>query len=472
MLHSEWIYENIMDSMSEGVITINYEGVITYINTAGIYILGLGDRNIVNMKFAECFLDSRDNVDFVQVFMDAVSDRTVSHEKIIPYNRNGEVRHLRLLTSLLANQEPEKTDVIGVFGDLSDLIELQDALKAMERIEELNKQLNRRNELLQKTFGRYLSDEIVNELTESPQGLTLGGRKRIVTVLMSDLRGFTALCEHIEPEPMILMLNHYLEEMIDAIEKYNGTLIEIEGDGILAVFGALGEDPAHAEHAVAAALSMQSRLTQVNAWNEERGYPNLQMGIGINSGEAIVGNIGSEKRTRFNVIGSQVNLCGRIESYTVDGQVFISPNTRELVSAELTISGRMVVRPKGVEEELELYQIAAIGEPYNLKGRDETREPEPLSEPIPVSFYRLENKHETTIPYFGGIMAVSTDTAVLNTQTPLSVYDNIRINAGGKLLCKVVEEKKDGYLLRYTSIPVGYAEWLIENTEKNNKKKG
>jgi adenylate cyclase len=289
---------------------------------------------------------------------------------------------------------------------------------------------------------------------------------------MSDLRGFTALCEHIEPEPMILMLNHYLGEMIDAIEKYNGTLIEIEGDGMLAVFGALGEDPVHAEHAVAAALSMQSRLTEVNAWNEERGYPNLQMGIGINSGEAIVGNIGSEKRTRFNVIGSEVNLCGRIESYTVDGQVLISPNTRKLVGAELTISRKMVVRPKGVEEELELCQITAIGEPYNLKGRDETREVSLLATPIPVTFYRLENKHENEIPYFGGIMGVGPNTAVLNTQTLLSAYDNIRINAGGKLLCKVVEERKDGYLLRYTSIPIGYSEWLKENFEKNNKTKG
>ena len=472
MLHSEWIYENIMDSMSEGVITVNYQGIITYINTMGISILGLDERNIINRKLEECFLDNPDNMEFVQVFMDTADDRIVPHEKIIPYRRNGEVRFLRLLTSLLANLEPEKTDVIGVFGDLSDLIELKDALKAMGKIEELNRQLNRRNELLQKTFGRYLSDDIVNELTESPEGLTLGGRKRLITVLMSDLRGFTALCEHIEPEPMILMLNHYLGEMIDAIEKYNGTLIEIEGDGILAVFGAPAEDPVHAEHAVAAALSMQARMTGVNAWNEERGYPGLQMGIGINSGEAIVGNIGSEKRTRFNVIGSQVNLCGRIESYTVDGQVLISPNTRELINSELTVSGRMVVRPKGVEEELKLYQIAAIGAPYDVKGRDETREPELLSEPIPVSFYRLYEKHETEEIYFGGIMAVAPNTALLNTRAPVSVYDNIRINAGGKLLCKIVEEKKDGYLVRYTSIPVGYAEWLRENTEKSNKKKG
>jgi adenylate cyclase len=139
----------------------------------------------------------------------------------------------------------------------------------MEQIQRLNSQLELRNRLLQETFGRYLSDEIVHTLLESPDGLALGGKKRFITVLMTDLRGFTLISEQMDVEAVVCMLNHYFSEMVDIIHKHNGTVIEFIGDAVLAIFGAPVEDENHADEAVACAVEMQLIMESVNACKSE-----------------------------------------------------------------------------------------------------------------------------------------------------------------------------------------------------------
>lgn len=241
-----------------------------------------------------------------------------------------------------------------VLSDISELVELRDAIKAMGRIKALNGQLELRNKMLSETFGRCLSDEIVRQQLDTPDGLALGGKKRTLTVMMSDLRGFTAMSERMEAQSLLALLNHYLGEMTEIVQRRNGTIIEFIGDGIMAIFGAPAPSDSHAADAVAAAIEMQSRMEAINAWNRERGYPVLEMGIGINTGEVIVGNIGSEKRTKYGVVGNHINLFGRIESYTVGGQVLISPKTRSMVSEPLDIAMEQEVFPKGVKTPLTL----------------------------------------------------------------------------------------------------------------------
>ena len=114
---------------------------------------------------------------------------------------------------------------------------------------------------------------------------------------------------------------------------------------------------------------MQARIEAINAWNGQRDYPKLEMGIGVNTGEVIVGNIGSEKRTKSGVVGSYVNLCGRIESYTVGGQVLISPETRVRISEPLEIAMEQEVFPKGCAEPLTLSQVTGIGGAYGISCR-------------------------------------------------------------------------------------------------------
>jgi len=461
----ELIRRSIMRDMSEGVMTIGFDGIITYLNRAALKILSRSE-DLIGQSFGASFFDDEENDAFTQTILDAVYDRERTHEAIVPYFTGAEMKQLRMVTSYLTDGA-ERVGVIVVLSDMTELTELRDAVKAMERIRALNDRLELRNKLLSETFGRFFSDEIVRQLLDTPDGLALGGKKRTLTIMMSDLRGFTAISERMDAVDLISMLNRYLGEMTEVIQRRSGTIIEFIGDGIMAIFGAPAPSGTHAADAIAAAVEMQARMEAVNAWNAERGYPELEMGIGLNTGEVIVGNIGSEKRTKYGVVGSQVNLCGRIESYTVGGQVLVSPRTRGMCGAELEIAQEMTVYPKGVEGELVLSQVTGIGAPYHVTARVREIKPQALERPIPVTFRRLDGKHGGTETYRGFIVAAERGGAVLDTDTELAVYDNVRLEAGGELFCKVVEKRDDGcVLLRYTSIPAGYGAWLAGEGEK------
>ncbi|MCZ6876263.1 MAG: adenylate/guanylate cyclase domain-containing protein, partial [bacterium] len=187
----------------------------------------------------------------------------------------------------------------------------------------------RQRDFIRDTFGRYISQEVVDELLSSPDGLKLGGELREVTFLVSDLRGFTALSSRREPGEVIQIVNRFLEPMVDTITHYQGTVDEFQGDGILAFFGAPLASSNDPVRAVACAVAMQRALVEINTEQRRRGLPELHMGIGINTGEVIVGNIGSEKRTKYGALGTPINMAYRIESHTVSGQVLISPSTYE-----------------------------------------------------------------------------------------------------------------------------------------------
>ncbi len=458
----DMIRQHIMRDMSEGVMTIGFDGVIRYLNPAALQILGRSEEELLGQRFALCFFDDESNDDFSQAILDAVYDRTHTHERVVSFFTGAETRQVRMRTSFLTDGET-RIGIIVVLSDMSELLELRDAVKAMERIRALNSQLEMRNQLLNETFGRFLSDEIVRQLLETPDGLALGGKKRSLTILMSDLRGFTAMSEQMDAGDLISMLNHYLGEMTEIIQGRNGTIIEFIGDGIMAIFGAPAPSDTHAADAIAAAVEMEMRMEQVNAWNAARDFPFLEMGIGLNTGEVIVGNIGSEKRTKYGVVGSHVNLCGRIESYTVGGQILISPKTRELAGAELTVAKEMTVYPKGVKGELVLTQVTGIGTPYNVSVRVSDARPVPLPQPIPVCFHLIEGKHGDRRLCYGGIVAIAHDGAVLDSAMGLNIFDNVQIEAGGKLFCKVLDQTDAGWLLRFTSVPAGYGAWLTEH---------
>jgi adenylate cyclase len=231
----------------------------------------------------------------------------------------------------------------------------------------------------------------------------------------------------------------------------------------MAIFGAPVFSEDHASDAAAAAIEMQATMAQINLWNRERSYPRLEMGIGLNTGEVIVGNIGSEKRTKYGVVGSQVNLCGRIESYTVGGQVLISPKTRSLVDADLEIAQEMEVFPKGVKEALKLSQVTGIGAPYDLHCAEEIEAPAPLTQKINVCFAALVSKHGSVPDHAGAFTALSETGAILQTELPLNPFDNLKIEAGGELFAKVIRREGEGWLLRFTALPAGFAAWRAEN---------
>lgn len=465
MQNADIIQNYIMRDMSEGVMAISFDGTIDYLNPAAADILEKQAGELTGRPFAVCFFDYEENDAFNQAILEAVYDRSCTHENIVGYFTGSATKQLHVKTSFLRN-EGTAVGIVCVISDVSELSELRDALKAMERIRMMNSQLELRNKLLSETFGRFLSDEIVRQLLETPDGLMLGGKKRSLTVLMSDLRGFTALSERMEPQKLLDMLNHYLGEMTEIIQKRNGTIIEFIGDGIMAVFGAPAQSAVHAEEAVAAAVEMQSRMAQVNEWNAVKGYPDLQMGIGIHSGEMIVGNIGSEKRTKYGVVGNNVNLAGRIESYTVGGQVLISPQTYAQIKAELTVADEQTVLPKGHDLPMLLRSIIGIGAPYCLSYQQESKALHPLAVPVSVPFFRISDKHVDSIPQEGYFTALSESEAVLQTARSLSLFDNLQLEiCGEKLFAKVLSQAAGGYSLRFTSLPECFTEWYNKVTQ-------
>ena len=151
------------------------------------------------------------------------------------------------------------------------------------------------------------------------------GREAQVTLLMSDLHGFTALAERLEATRVVALLNHYLSGMIEITQRSGGTIDDIIGDAILVVFGAPVAMPDAAQRAVVCALEMQKAMLGVNEHNFQKGWPEIGIGIALHTGEAVVGNIGSTKRSKYGVVGQPVNLTARIESFTVGGQVLVSP---------------------------------------------------------------------------------------------------------------------------------------------------
>ena len=249
----------------------------------------------------------------------------------------------------------------------------------------------RQRDFIRNAFGRYVSPEVAKTLLESPDGLRLGGEKRRITVLMSDLRGYTRFAEHGDPAGVMAVLNDYLGRMADIVIAHGGTINEFIGDAIFAVFGAPVEHEDHAERAAAAALAMQRAMAPLNAENAARGRPRFEMGIGLHTGEAVVGNIGSEQRTKYAVVGAAVNLAARVEGCTVGGQVLITAETLERLGDLAETAPPIHAELKGLDAPVALYELRAVRGRWaqRLDAADETAVPVAL----PLSGAIFEGKH-------------------------------------------------------------------------------
>jgi adenylate cyclase len=330
--------------------------------------------------------------------------------------------------------------------------------------EESKAKLEEMTLLLKKMFGRYLSTEVMNTLIENPSALELGGERRRVTIMMTDLRGFTALSERLEPEQVVQMLNSYFEIMVEVVLKYNGTINEIIGDALLVIFGAPQDMSDRAQRAIACAIEMQSAMAEVNVQNREKGLPELEMGIGLNETEVIVGNIGSSKRSKYAVVGSGVNMTSRIESYTVGGQILISESVRREVGNILRIDRQREVLPKGAETSFIIYQVGGISGQYNLVLEEKGLSMATLTQELPILFTVFEDKKIEKKGIEGTMVQLSEKSAVVSLGVLLEPMTNLKMNledvdeklASYDFYGKVVEHSvKNGnhHTLRFTSVP-------------------
>jgi len=223
-----------------------------------------------------------------------------------------------------------------------------------------------RNEFITKVFGQYVTSEVAEAVLSNDGPLTFGGERRLVTVLMADLRGFTPMSEILSPEEVVDALNVFLSTMTNVVMKYGGSIDNFIGDAIMAVFGVPISKPDDAARAVACAIEMQNSMPTVNAEIAGRGLPDLLMGIGLSTGEAVAGNIGSEMRVKYSVIGSTVNLAARIEGIADGGQIFTSQPTFDDVCEIVHTSGHLNVKLKGLSQPAPIYEITGIAGQYDV----------------------------------------------------------------------------------------------------------
>lgn len=226
-----------------------------------------------------------------------------------------------------------------------------------DREELYRQQLERNEKFIRATFGRYLSDEIVTDILERPEGLELGGDLRRVSIMMSDIRGFTTLSENLAPAQVVTLLNRYLGTMTDIIMAHHGTIDEFIGDAILAVFGAPQRRDDDADRAVRCALAMQTAMRDINARNTAEGFPTLHTGIAINTGDVIAGNIGSERRSKYGFVGHPMNVTSRIEDITRGDEILISDSTLRALKGDFTLGRSRELNVRGIDETIVVHQV-------------------------------------------------------------------------------------------------------------------
>ena len=420
---AQYFFTNTEDS----VCIISSSGEVLYANPAAQKLFEIPADASLKIWKAVPFVEGND--DLIQLFIDSVTNKVDTHEAIVDYvNNEGIVSNLHVRMTCYNN---DQVVYLVVITNLTQLFKVNSALV------------------------RYTSPDIADYALTTAEGQKSGGQTKNVTILMSDLRGFTALSSKLTAEELIKVLNRYFEAMVACIQKYHGTVIEFLGDGIFTVFGAPKDLEDHASCAVNCAVEMQKAMPAVNEWNKANGYPELQMGIGINTGDVVVGNIGSEKKMKYGCMGSTVNITGRLESLTVGGQIFITENTARRLTEKLTVITEGAFLPKGAPEELRYYEIEGIGD--NLTGVAGSRNIEWKEQSCDneYRFYVLEEKKVGATGYTGKITRLSADGryAVLEAEPELAERQNIMLRQDDECIyAKVIRKEDPGYVICFTSM--------------------
>jgi adenylate cyclase len=374
------------------------------------------------------------------------------------------LKHLTWKTQeIAAGDLDQKVDFMGDFSTAFNTMTRQ-LKESREQLLELNKQLERRNKFIRETFGRYTSEEIVEVLLDMPEGLKLGGEKREITILMTDLRGFTSMAERLEPTEVVSLLNHYLSAMVEIIHKNGGTIDEIIGDAILVIFGAPVAAPDAARLAALCALEMQKAMLEVNEYNFQKGWPEIEMGIALHTGEAVVGNIGSTKRSKYGVVGRTVNLTARIESFTVGGQILVSPTLINAAGQGLILGGEVDVHGKGMREALKCRDLLGHEDYPDLMVKEEETVFITLARPLPCSYSVLSGKHLDGVMQPASLISISPRRAVVEVDCQLTPRTNLLFRLEGEgaekdplefyaKVLRPLDQSTWRYLIHFTSVP-------------------
>lgn len=325
-------YRNILENMRDGVMSLDLNGMIVTFNAAAENILGLPRDEVLGEAFAGVFLLIDGSDDFVQSVLDAITQSSVVHQKRVTFPTSEGTKILAVTTTFLYGKAPgsgapTRLGVIAVFSDITEVERLRDNVLAQERL---------KNQL-----ARYLPQPVIERCMSDGSGWEPGGEECLVTILSSDIRGFTTVSERLSPQETLTLLNIYFGEMTQLVFQYEGTLDKFIGDGLLAIFGAPYHRPDDAKRAVACAIGMVQRVKTLNTELERSGLPTIAIGVGLNSGLAIAGNVGGEQRMDYTAVGDVVNTAFRLTGEAIPdrsrgevGEIVLSKSTYDLVRGD------------------------------------------------------------------------------------------------------------------------------------------
>jgi PAS domain S-box-containing protein len=323
---SNELVDNIMSSITTGIIMINILGEIEFVNQSAKKIFSLEEEELINNHY---FMAFQTNPKLIELFEKSEIQNEVIYEDNFNIIDSKEVSHeVNLTLSPVYNENNERSGLVFSFEDLSSI----------------NK--------IKSTFKKYVSENIVDELLQNDSLLELGGAQNDVCVLFSDIRGFTALSETMKPSEVVYLLNTYFEAMIDVVFAHNGTLDKIIGDELMVLYGVPIKNENDSQNAVNTAIEMFKALEKFNKQIEKEKLPKLKIGIGINYGKVVSGNIGSEKQMNYTVIGDAVNLAARLCSHAKSGQIVISESVYGMLEKKEGFENQTPIMVKGKSKEI------------------------------------------------------------------------------------------------------------------------
>jgi len=325
---SNKLNDNIMSSITTGIIEINLFGEIQFVNKEAVRLLKKSEEEILGNHYLIIFENEDALINIIQ---------------------NVEINQERVFETEFSLKSGNKKISVNIsFSPVFD--EKKDFSGIVIAIDDLSK-INK----VKSTFKKYVSKNIVDKLLESEDSLNLGGKESEVTILFSDIRGFTSMSEKLNPTEIVKLLNKYFKSMIDVVFKYNGTLDKIVGDELMVLYGVplKADDDTH--NAVKTAIKMFIALDKFNQKIVKEGYKPFKIGIGINKGKAVSGNIGSEQQMNYTVIGDTINLGARLCSHAKSGEILISKSVKDAIGDKYNFKSIPSIEVKGKENAIDVW---------------------------------------------------------------------------------------------------------------------
>jgi len=325
---SNELNENVMSSITTGIIGINLFGEIEFVNKEALRVLKKEKEEVVGNHYLIIF--EKDEL-LQEIIQKVESEQERLFETEFEFKSSKKKISVNLSCSPVFDEQKKFSGIVIAVDDLS----------------KINK--------VKSTFKKYVSKNIVDKLLENEDSLNLGGTESDITILFSDIRGFTSMSEKLNPTQIVKLLNKYFQSMIDVVFKYNGTLDKIVGDELMVLYGVPLKNDMDTENAVNTAIEMFKKLDKFNSHIVKEGFEPFRIGIGINKGKAVSGNIGSEQQMNYTVIGDTINLGARLCSHAKSGEILISNSVKDNISKEHNFKKIPPIHVKGKAKPIEVW---------------------------------------------------------------------------------------------------------------------